>query len=649
MIGGMEPSEQVNLPTWQGQPGHFEIWFVVAIDLEAPRATWVRYTTFSPLDGPPRAAVWAADFDARRDPPTIWSKSTHAIDAYAASTDHFSVRIGQSEIRHGSCNGEVSSAGHRISWDLKFAVGSAPVRRTPAVLEQLRLSTTEVHACVDAAVTGWVETDGARRQLTSGKAVQMHLYGTRRVDNLSWLWAPALDDGNATLEVVSAQMSRAMASLPGPPMTSVYFLHGDELEDLTQLPDALVPTTTSPAPGVLDVSWTGVRRALRIRGFAPTNSYAGWVYRNTTGRELHVAQSDIASCVVESFRRSHPLGKWRPELRLVSRQRAAVELQGYAPIEGVRYVGWDESEPEPPTSTRRRAQTAPQLAARGGEVGQLVALPTPRAIVAAGLTYKSHLVELGLPEPEAPQMFVKAAASWNPAGERCALPSFRALCAAAEAIEPGLGATLSTRFPALPTLLDYEVELGIAVLEPATRQDLAAGVLPRLGWFVANDLTARALQVLGEGRPDPAPYWAAARGFPGFLPVVATAWVPETPRDAPPELTVRTLVNGQLRQEASTADLLFRPSQLLAAAATALGRDLDAGDVVLTGTPAGMALRIPRWKRRLASMLDRFSKLEAALQLYVGGAGFLRAGDRVTVEAAHLGERTVEIAIEDAE
>jgi 2-keto-4-pentenoate hydratase/2-oxohepta-3-ene-1,7-dioic acid hydratase in catechol pathway len=645
----MEPSEQVNLPMWQGQPGHFEIWFVVAIDLEAPRATWVRYTTFSPFDGPPRAAVWAADFDARRTPPTIWAKSTHAIDAYAATTDHFSVRIGPSEIRHGSCNGEVASAGHRIAWDLKFAVGSAPVRRTPAVLEQLRLGSTEVHACVDAPASGWVETDGVRRQLGNGKAVQMHLYGTRRVDNLSWIWAPALDDGKATLEVVAAQMKRSVAGLPGPHMTSVYLRHGDELEDLTQLPDALLPTTSSPAPGVLEVAWTGVRRALRIRGFAPPESYAGWVYRNTGGHELHVAQSDIASCIVESFRRSHPLGKWRPESRLVSVQRAAVELHGYAPIEGVRYVGWDESEPVPGPAVPRLWHRAPQLPGPGAEAGELVPLPPPRALVAARLTYRSHLAELGLPEPEAPQMFVAAAASWSPEASHCRLPSFRALCAAAEAVEPGLGSTLRTRFPALPVLLDYEVELGLAVLEPATREALAAGSLPRLGWFVANALTARALQVLGEGRPDPAPYAAAAQGFPGFLPALATAWVPATPRDAAPAVTLRTSVNGQPRQEASAGDLIFRPSQLLAAAAAALGRDLQVGDVVLTGSPGGGALRPSRWKRRLGRMLDRFSKLEGALQRYVAGDGFLRAGDRVTVEAEHLGARTVEIAIEAAD
>lgn len=643
----MEPSEQVNLPMWQGQPGHFEIWFVVAIDLEAPCATWVRYTTFSPLDGPPRAAVWAADFDARRDPPAIWAKSTHAIDAYHAASDRFSVRIGQSEIRHGHCEGAVASAGHRIAWELQFAVGNAPVRRTPAVLEQVRMATTAVHACADAPVSGWVETDGVRRQLGSGKAVQMHLYGTRRVDNLSWIWAPALDGGQATLEVISAQMRRPLAGMRGPHTTSVFLRHGDELEDLTQLPDAFLPQTSSPAPGVLDVTWTGVRRALRIRGFAPLDTYAGWVYRNPTGRELHVAQSDIATCVVESYRRSHPLGKWAPQARLISRQRAAVELHAYAAIEGVRYVGWDESEPVPvePVEHDPRATHRPPIGGAGGEV---VELPPPRTIIAAGLTYKSHLAELGMPDPEEPEVFVKELASWAPDAGRVVLPSFRALCAAAEAVEPGLAAALRGRFATFPILLDYEAELGIAVLSPAKRSDLAAGKLPRMGWFVANDLTSRALQLLGEGRPSTAPYWSAAKSFPGFLPVLNKVWVPTAASgDLVPSVNLRTLVNGQLRQDALTSDLAFRPSQLLAAAAASLGRDLDAGDVVLTGTPGGVALRAPRWKRRLSRLLDRFGKLEAALQLYVDGAGFLRAGDRVTVEADHLGARTVEIGIED--
>lgn len=643
----MEPSEQVNLPMWQGHPGHFEIWFVVAIDLTAPRATWVRYTTFSPIDGPARAAVWVADFDAERPARVLWAKTTLPIESYTAQRDRFSVQIGDASIRHGACNGSVASEGHRIAWDLAYAVGSAPVRRTPAVLEQVRMATAAVHACADAPVTGWIEIDGARRELSRGKAVQMHLFGTRRVDNLSWIWAPALAEEQATLEVISAQMRRAMPAVPAPHMTSLFLRYGDELEDLTQLPDALLPTTTSPAPGVLEVSYTGMRRALRVRGYAPVADYAGWVYRNPSpgGRELHVAQSDIATCIVESFRRTHPLGRWRPQARLLSKQRAAVELHGYSPVEGVRYVGWDEREPLPVQSAPRVSVRAPSSAG-----GELVELTSPTTIVAAGLTFAAHRAEVGLLPPapgEAPELFDKQTRAWCPRADVVAMPSYRSLCRAADEVEPGLGALLRARYPALPVLLDYEVELAIAVLEPIEQARLAAGELPRMGWCVVNDLTARSLQLLGEGQPQRARYWSAAKSFPGFLPAVGSAWVPARPTDAPPSVNLRTLVNGQVRQEALAAELAFRPSQLLAAASALLGRGLGPGDLVLTGTPAGIALRVPRWKRRLSRTLDRLGKLDAAIGLYVEGGGFLRCGDRVTVEAEVLGARTVEIGLDE--
>jgi len=95
---------------------------------------------------------------------------------------------------------------------------------------------------------------------------------------------------------------------------------------------------------------------------------------------------------------------------------------------------------------------------------------------------------------------------------------------------------------------------------------------------------------------------------------------------------------------ASLVTLSSRPSQLLAAAAGLAGRDLDAGDIVLTGTPPGVALKVPRWKRRLGElMLDRFGKLDAAIDMYAHGAGFLRPGDQVEVDAGFLGTRTVTI------
>lgn len=641
----MDSSERVNLPAWKGQKGHYEIWFVVAIDLDARRATWVRYTTFSPYsDGEPHCSLYAADFDAERDPPTIWAKTRRPISEYHATDDRFSVRIGDAEIRHGHCDGLVDHS-HRLAWSLDFTVGSAPVRRTPAILETMKLATTAVHACTDAPVTGWIEVDGARRELVRGKAVQMHLYGTRRLEELYWIWSPALAHEQATLEVISARMKRgALAALASPRMTSLWLRHGDEIEDRTQLPDALRPKVDRPGPGLLDVGFSSAREALRVRAFAPPATFAGWAYRNPKGRDLHVAQSDIASCVVETFHRTHPLARWRPVTRLTSDRSSALEIHAPEAVPGMRYVAWEDAEaPATPIAPAASAPPGPRPSAPGGTWQDL---PPPRELFAAGLTYRAHVKETGgdAESGAPPPLFRKAHASWLPAGDRVATPTTEAMAAALALIEPGLAAELAQRYPFLPALVDYEVELGIVVLARASREQLAAGTLPRLGWFVANDLTARACQILGEGQPDAMPYWSCAKSFPGFAPATAQCWIPDAADDRPPAVQLTTRVNGVARQDSAAADLMYRPSQLLAAAAALAGRDLDAGDIVLTGTPPGVALKVPRWKRRLGElMLDRFGKLDAAIDMYAHGAGFLHPGDRVEVDAGFLGARTVTI------
>jgi 2-keto-4-pentenoate hydratase/2-oxohepta-3-ene-1,7-dioic acid hydratase in catechol pathway len=640
----MEPSERVNLPAWKGQSGHYEIWFVVALDLDARRATWVRYTTFAPAQGEPHCSVYAADFDASRTPPAIWVKVRRPITDYVAATDRFDVAIGDSGIRQGHCHGRVDGR-HHLAWSLDFAVGSAPVRRTPAVLETMKLATQAVHAAADAPVTGWIEVDGVRRELAHGKAVQMHLHGTRRLDELYWIWSPALRpggaaSGQATLEVISARMKRGgLASLMSPRLTSLWLRHGDEIDDLTQLPDALRPKVDRPGPGILDVGWSGTRRAIRVRSYAPPETFAGWAYRNPRGKDLHVAQSDIASCVVETFARKHPLARWHPVSRLVSDRESALELHGRDPVPGMTYVAWEDAEP---AVTPMPAPPTPP-AAPGGTWEDL---PPLGAIFAAGLTYRAHAKETGgdTDASAPPPMFEKAAASWLPAGERVATPSTEAMFAALDRVEPGLATQLRERYPFLPALLDYEVELGIVVLAKAPRASLSAGALPRIGWFVVNDLTARACQILGEGQQDAMPYWSAAKSFAGFAPVTPRCWIGDRNEDMPPAVQLATRVNGVSRQDSAAADLMYRPSQLLAAAAQLAGRDLDVGDVVLTGTPSGVAMAVPRWKRKLAElMLDRFGKLEAAIDMYASGAGFLRPGDTVEIEASFLGARAVTI------
>ncbi|MFG1779540.1 fumarylacetoacetate hydrolase family protein [Micromonospora sp. NPDC049051] len=194
--------------------------------------------------------------------------------------------------------------------------------------------------------------------------------------------------------------------------------------------------------------------------------------------------------------------------------------------------------------------------------GDLVApLGSTRAIWGVGLNYHCKARLTGRGVPEQPLLYLKAAsAGCGP-----------------DAVVP-----LPTSVSAQP---DYEGEVALVI---GTRMHHTP---PELAWAhvaaitAANDLTARdVMKALGNP--------TLAKSFPGFgalgASVLDLSAVPD--RDA---ITVRTTVNGELRQEASTADLIFPVPELLAW----ISRHavLEPGDVVLTGTPAGTGQDLGRF------------------------------------------------------
>ena len=275
--------------------------------------------------------------------------------------------------------------------------------------------------------------------------------------------------------------------------------------------------------------------------------------------------------------------------------------------------------------------------------GAYVPLDVPPRAFGIGLSYAAHIEETASEfDPDAvPPVFEKRASATIRSGGEVRVPSADELIAAADAFEPGLGEPLRTDFPDLSALLDYEVELGFVLLEdidPARLDD--PNFAPRLGFFIANDLSSRSFQLLGEGQANRFAYWGAAKSFPGFMPIADRAWVPEVAeRNGIPCVEVEAFVNGELRQRQSTDNLIYTPLQMLRFVHTRFpDAALEAGTIVLTGTPGGVAMTTPRWLVRLGELLglDRFKKLSAK----VNGdtARFLKEGDVVTVRALGLGK-----------
>ncbi len=280
--------------------------------------------------------------------------------------------------------------------------------------------------------------------------------------------------------------------------------------------------------------------------------------------------------------------------------------------------------------------------------GAYVPLDRPPRAFGIGLSYATHIEETASEfDPEAnPPVFEKHLRALSRTGAIVRMPSADELIRVADEIEPGLGDTLRADYPKLSALLDYEVEMGFVLLEDVDPSQLdQPSFAPRLGFFVANDLSARSIGILGEGQPNRYAYWGLSKSFPGFMPIADRAWVPaEAKPNGIPCVEIESIVNGEARQRQSTADLIYTPVQMLRFIhAEFPDVPLEKGLIVLTGTPGGVAMVTPRWLVRLRELLglSRFRKLSTKLN--GDTSRFLNIRDRVDVRGQGLGKVSITI------
>jgi 2-keto-4-pentenoate hydratase/2-oxohepta-3-ene-1,7-dioic acid hydratase in catechol pathway len=283
------------------------------------------------------------------------------------------------------------------------------------------------------------------------------------------------------------------------------------------------------------------------------------------------------------------------------------------------------------------------------EAGQMEPLGDPNRVFGLGLSFAGHIAESpGLYDPEAgPPIFQKRARSINRT-DRVPYPSREDLLEAAGRLDPEHARQLDREITALPPLLDYEVEIGLVVLRPFSAAQLSnPNFAPPLGFFVANDLTARILIGMAPEFTETVSYLAEGKGLPGFLPVGEKAFVPDQPEvDGWVCVEMKTEVNGEIRQQASSTDIIYSPRAILKAVAEreSITR-FESHDWIITGTPPGVALQTPAWLQRTLLLLDPPAKTKVSAM--AGGAeesGFLKPGDRIRVSAGFLGEKVSRIA-----
>jgi len=181
----------------------------------------------------------------------------------------------------------------------------------------------------------------------------------------------------------------------------------------------------------------------------------------------------------------------------------------------------------------------------------------PGAVICIGMNYAAHAAESGGVPPELPIMFLK--------------PS-----------NTVVGPNDTVDIPRTSTKTDWEVELGIVIGQTALYIDSVDAALSYIAGFVAvNDISERDFQLVQSGGQ-----WSKGKSSPSFTPT--GPWIVTPDEIDASSLRLRSWVNGEPRQDSSTADMVFDVPFLVWHLSQYL--QLDPGDLILTGTPEGVAL-----------------------------------------------------------
>jgi len=208
-------TEHDNAPAWTGRSGTYEVWFLTCTDPASGQGFWIRSTLTAPVKGESHGAVWFARFDRADPTATFGIHRRWPMGAVKLAPGGFDVAIGETRFASGRLQGSIDGDGHSARWELEFTTDGETYRLLPDAMYRGRLAPTKPYSPnVDSRLSGAIQVDGRRFELSGIPAQQGHLVGRQHAQRWAWAHCSAFDEDDTVVHALTAQGRRGPFDTP---------------------------------------------------------------------------------------------------------------------------------------------------------------------------------------------------------------------------------------------------------------------------------------------------------------------------------------------------------------------------------------------------------------------------------------------------
>ncbi len=330
-----------NSVQWDGEPGHYEVYYLTLTDPASSVGVWLRFSLLAPNDPAeaPTAALWLLAMDPRTGRrPVFGAKQTFSIETLRSERHPFALHIDNAVLTDAGSSGSFAE----VEWDLRWAPNQHGYEHVHPILRRAAIAKTVLvlpHA--DLEIEGTIRFGAERLRLTGARGAQAHLWGSKHAS--SWAWVHCNDfttlggerAPGVFVDGVSVRVPRAGREF-GPNTPVVARVDDHDFHSTSPLRVVTNPSTFA-LTGWRFEAIDGTRKLIG-QVDAERSQLAGVTYHDPDGERAYCYNSETASMRLQLLERTSRGGAWSLRTTWTAPGRTHFEYAQRTPIPGLELL-----------------------------------------------------------------------------------------------------------------------------------------------------------------------------------------------------------------------------------------------------------------------------------------------------------------------